>query len=169
MAGEDTAPELELPESWRRRLAARDPVETRLRRAGFQAVLAGRAVAAPELAAELGLQVGEAREHLAGMAARGLVELDDRGTVVGCWGLSTRPTIHRLQMRGRHFYTWCAVDAIGIPAALDADARIDSRCAGCGRPLRIDVARGVPTVGAADTIRVWVADVVPGRAMAGDT
>lgn len=169
MEPEGTTPDVELPESWRRRLANRDPIETRLRRAGFQAVLTGRTMAAPELAAELGLPMAEVRERLTEMAAKGLVELDDRGIVIGCWGLSTRPTIHRLQLDGRAFYTWCAVDAIGIPAALDADARIDSQCAGCSRPLRIDLAGGVPTAGTRGAIRVWVADVVPGRAMAGDT
>ncbi len=161
-------PDIDLPESWLRSLATQDPVETRLRRAGFRAILAGRAVGAPELAAELGLPVDEVREHLARMAATGLVELDERGTVIGCWGLSTRPTSHRLRIHGRQLYTWCAVDAVGIPAILEADARIDSRCAGCGRPLRIDLARGAPAAGIGDTVWIWVADRVPGRAMAGD-
>lgn len=158
-----------LLESWLRSLATLDPVETELRRVGFQVILAGRSVSAPELAAGLGLPVEEVCEHLARMAATGLVELDERGAVIGCWGLSTRPTIHRLQIHDRQFYTWCAIDAVGIPAVLKADARIDSRCAGCGRTLQIDLVRGMPMAGTGNAVRVWVADRVPGRAMAGDT
>lgn len=169
MGPEVATPGVELPESWLRRLESQDPVEARLLGAGFRALLAGRSVAAPELAAGSGLPAAEVRERLAGLAAQGLVELDDRGTIVGCKGLSLRPTSHRLQLGGRDFYTWCAVDAIGIPAALEADARIESRCAGCGRPLGIDVAGGVPVAAAGEAVRVWVADIVPGRAMAGDT
>ncbi len=45
---------------------------------------------------------------------------------------------------------------------------MESPCAGCGRPVRIDLVRGVPTMGP-DEVIIWVADVVPGRAMAGDT
>lgn len=161
------APEVELPESWRQRLATQDPVEVRLRLAGFRAVLAGRAVAAPDLAAELGLVLAEVHDRLADLAARGLVELDDQGRLVGCMGLSTRPTSHRLRIGKREVYAWCAVDAVAIPAALEVDARIDTRCAGCGQPLRIDVVRGIPAAG--EAVQVWVADVAPGRAMAGDT
>ncbi|HEY3059929.1 MAG TPA: organomercurial lyase [Chloroflexota bacterium] len=29
---------------------------------------------------------------------------------------------HRLAMRGRQFWTWCAIDAVGIPAGLGEDA-----------------------------------------------
>jgi hypothetical protein len=158
-----------LPESWLRWQAAQDPRETRLRLAGFRAILAGRAVTARELAAEAGHAPGEVAARLRQMAARGLVELDDRGGLVGAWGLTTRPTGHGLRVDGRDLYVWCAVDAIGIPAALGADARVESRCAGCGRPVVIELVGGTPAAGAGERVRVWVADVVPGRAMAGDT
>ena len=163
------APEGELPGSWLRRLATEDPVEARLRRVVFEALLAGRPVTASELASESGRPVAEVRNRLAELAARGLVELDDQGRLVGCMGLSLRPTGHRLQLGGRELYTWCAVDAVGIPAALEADAWIDSRCAECGRPLGIDVVHGVPSAVSGQAVRLWVADIVPGRAMAGDT
>lgn len=158
-----------LPESWLQWQAAQDPLETRLRLAGFQAVFAGRSVTARDLAAEVGRPLEEVGDRLRQMAARGLVELDNRGRVVGSWGLTTRPTGHRLQVNGRDLYVWCAVDAIGIPAALGADARVESHCAGCGEPIEIALARGALVGRAGEGIQIWVADVVPGRAMAGDT
>ncbi len=161
--------ETRLPESWLAWLSRQAPLETRLRQAGFQAILRGRPATPTDLAAELELSDAEVHTRLMDMAVRGLVEVDDRGVLVGCWGLSTRPTAHRLELNGRSLYTWCAVDAIGIPAALEADARVESRCAACGGPIEIELLGGAPCAGAGEATRVWVADIVPGRAMAGDT
>lgn len=158
-----------LPGSWLAWLAERPPHELALRRAGFQAVLAGRRAGAGALAADLGRPVEDVRADLDRLARQGLLELDEQGRLVACWGLSLRPTAHVLRLSGSRRFTWCAVDAIGIPAALLADAEVESRCAGCGRPVRIELRAGVPVQATPDAIRIWVADVVPGRAMAGDT
>src|SRR5205823_2343561 len=86
-----------------------------LRRASFRAVLGGAARALDDLAREAGASAEEAAE----LARRDLVLLDGAGRVVGAAGLSLEPIRqHRLRMRGRAFWTWCAIDAVGIPAAL---------------------------------------------------
>jgi alkylmercury lyase len=57
---------------------------------------------------------------------------------------ASAPAGHRLRLAGRQFWTWCAFDGIGIPAALDFDAVLDTRCPYCGRPIQVVIAAGRP-------------------------
>ena len=74
-----------------------------------------------------------------------LREQDGRGAVVGAQGLTLRPTRHRLVLDGVELHTWCAVDAIGVPAALGIDADVTSRCGWCDRDVAVYLDAGVPT------------------------
>ncbi|PKM77390.1 MAG: hypothetical protein CVU90_07130 [Firmicutes bacterium HGW-Firmicutes-15] len=38
------------------------------------------------------------------------------------------PTEHELCINEHDLFTWCAIDAIGIPSALRVDAKIGSKC-----------------------------------------
>lgn len=101
---------------------------------------------------------------------RGLVVVDQgSGRVVGSWGLSSAPTEHRLRIRGRELYTWCAVDAVGVPAGLGEDATVTSHCSHCGAPVSITMIAG--QVGRAEPagVHVWVAPVEQARSVVGDT
>ena len=55
---------------------------------------------------------------------------------------STVETPHRVEAGGRSWYANCAWDALGIPAALHADGRIDSACPDCGERLELEVRDG---------------------------
>jgi hypothetical protein len=48
-------------------------------------------------------------------------------------------TPHRVTARGVSYFANCAWDALGIPAALHADAVVESRCENSGEPLRLRV------------------------------
>jgi alkylmercury lyase len=74
----------------------------------------------------------------------GRLELDDHGVVVGAHGLTARPTAHRIEHAGGVVHTWCALDAIGIPAALALDAAAVTTCPACGAVLRVSLLAGVP-------------------------
>lgn len=52
---------------------------------------------------------------------------------------SALPTPHRVRADGRDWYANCAWDAIGICAALDCDGVIETECADCGDPIRLEV------------------------------
>ena len=58
-----------------------------------------------------------------------------------------RPTPHRVSAGGRSWTGTCAWDALGIPAALHSDGRIESACACCGEPLELEVVAGELTTG----------------------
>jgi alkylmercury lyase len=130
------------------------PVGARVRREAFHEVRAGRPVEPGTIAERLGVPVGEVREALTALADRGLAELDGSGRVVGVGGLSVRPTRHRLTLEGTELWTWCAADAVGIPAALGADARAVTSCPTCGRELRVEMPGGVAVAG--PELRVWI-------------
>jgi hypothetical protein len=55
---------------------------------------------------------------------------------------SAVPTPFRVQARGNHYWANCGWDALGIPAALHADARIEGRCAYTDEPLILTVQDG---------------------------
>jgi alkylmercury lyase len=84
----------------------------------------------------------------------GRLEFDGQGVVVGVHGLTTRPTAHRIEHAGGMVHTWCALDAIGIPAALALDAAAVTTCPACGAVLRVSLHGGVPA--ADDDKRLWL-------------
>jgi hypothetical protein len=52
------------------------------------------------------------------------------------------PTPHRVRTGGREWTGTCAWDALGIPAALHGDGRIESECACCGEAVSLEVRDG---------------------------
>jgi alkylmercury lyase len=90
------------------------------------------------------------------LVVAGRLEVDDDARLVGVHGLVARPTAHRIEHDGGVVHTWCALDAIGIPAALAIDAVAATTCPTCGRSLRIELHAGVPVRDVADP-RLWLA------------
>lgn len=69
---------------------------------------------------------------------RSPAEFDDDGRLVG-FGLTLRPTPHRVELDGRVLYTWCAPDTLELPAMLGKPVRIESPCFATGEAIRIEV------------------------------
>ncbi|MBI2238132.1 MAG: alkylmercury lyase family protein [Actinobacteria bacterium] len=117
-------------------------VEQAVRGSAFKILRTGE-IADPALIAKReGLSLGDVQGALRSLASSGQVELDPAGRVVGSAGLTLLPTPHRLTLGGVPLHTWCAIDAIGIPAALGQDALATTSCPPCGRELRIEFERG---------------------------
>jgi hypothetical protein len=75
------------------------------------------------------------------------------------------PTAFRVRANGRTYFANCAWDALGIPAALHADAGIEASCAESGEPLPLAVAGGqvAPATSVAHFLvpfRRWYDDMV---------
>jgi alkylmercury lyase len=137
--------------------------EVAVTRAAFQGLLEGRAAGPHSLSVALGLSPVVVERVVARLVERGRLARDP-GTaeIVGARGLSLTETPHRLVLGGRRLYAFCAVDAVGIPAALELDARVESHCHGCGRPLVLALTRGVVTDAPAGIV-VWAAERDPTR------
>jgi len=116
-------------------------LSARIAIAGFHALWAGRRPALTELADADGAALDEA---VAQLQAGGRIEMTADGRVLAVHGLSHRTTRHRIEHPGGSVHTWCALDAIGIPAALGIDARARTTCPTCDRELVITLVGGRP-------------------------
>jgi alkylmercury lyase len=114
-----------------------------VRRAAFTHLRSGRPVPLEGLAELTGLPEAALRAALTELLAVGTVTVVDRD-VVAAAGLSVVPAAHRLRLDGVESWTWCAFDAIGIPAALGVDAVAITRCPVCATVLEIVLPQGEP-------------------------
>ncbi len=126
-----------------------------LRELALGLLLRDRSPVPPAVLAELaGADQPGVDAALDGLARDGRIDRDTRGRVLGSAGLTLGDGPHGLEIEGHAFRTWCAFDAIGIPAALGADARIATACGVCGRRIDIVLQAGRP-IGEADA-RLWL-------------
>lgn len=137
--------------AWDQWEAARPPGERALTRAAFRVFVEGHTPTVAELAPVGGFSRGTLTVTLQTMVAQGLATVEgDRITGIG--GLSLVPAPHALQWKGRTYWTWCALDAIGIPAALGGSATVVSWVTPAGDAITLAFADGAwqnpdPTLG----------------------
>jgi alkylmercury lyase len=107
----------------------------------------GRPVSPARLAGALTSDPGQVTRTLARLDRQGRVRLDPAGAVTGSHGLSVTPTRHELLFHEdtgeqRRFWTWCAWDAVGILAALEASGRVRSVSPSSGAPVEVTFQAG---------------------------
>lgn len=106
----------------------------------FRVLLAEeRPLSVRELTERLEVDDASIADVLEELSMSGRVETDDEGLLLGIFGLTPKPTSHRIELRGTTFFTWCAFDSVGIPAALQESAEITSECGHCRREIHLTV------------------------------
>jgi alkylmercury lyase len=95
------------------------------------------------------LACDRAAEALTLLDHQGRIRRDQAGAVTGSHGPSLTPTPHELLLehpntRAQRYWTWCAWDAVGILAALDASGRIRSTSPSSGATIQLDLHHGHP-------------------------
>ena len=128
--------------------------EVQVRRAAFMSIRKGHAPDASELAATTGRELEAVKEAVDSLVRKGEAVADGAGSVVASAGLSLAPTRHRLRLGHDEFHTWCAIDAIGIPAAFGEDAVATTACPACGRPIEVEFREGRAT--SDPELRAWL-------------
>lgn len=98
-------------------------------------------------------------------AAKALVLQRESREVLMANPFSAVPTPFAVHARGRLYYGNCIWDALGIPAMLQADARIEASCGCCSEAMRLSVEGGVllPAAGVvhfAIPAQQWWQDIV---------
>ena len=115
-----------------------------------------RPIETSALAAVTGFRRDAIRGTVGTLAGAGWLDLDDAGRVAGAAGLSLATGPHRLTIDETAFRTWCAYDSLGIAAALETDARVETTCAVCQAPIELRFHGGVPERDGPE--RLWLAD-----------
>lgn len=82
--------------------------------------------------------------------------------ILAAYPFSATPTQHVVRFADGHFvYAMCAIDALGVPVMLDADATIESRCVQCGREIRVTIKRNALVEFSPQETRVWYMQTDP--------
>lgn len=94
----------------------------------------------PPVLDETAAQVGAGRDDVRAACqrlgvSRQLVLMPDGESIRMAGPFSGVPTQHVVRAKGRRYFANCAWDAFGIPAALRAEAEVESRCEQSGEPL----------------------------------
>jgi len=115
-------------------LASFSPEEEAVLRHAFRALVDGRSATVGELPGVVGLPPVVVEDAVGRLSERGIIVVEpETDQILGARGLSLTETSHRLILDGQERYAFCAVDAVGIPAALGI-TRYDSRKGERGDP-----------------------------------
>ncbi|GFE57700.1 organomercurial lyase MerB [Geobacter sp. AOG1] len=101
----------------------------------LRALAKGKPVTHVSIASALGMSRGDVRSALTTFKD---IEYDADGNLVAC-GLSLTPTPHCFQVNGLNLFTWCALDALMYPVALQQTAQVESHCPVTGTAVRLTV------------------------------
>ncbi len=136
-------------------LVGGDELAVQLRELAFGALLSTQEPVEPATLARLaGSDDREVAATLDVLARAGRIDRDAQGRVVGAAGLTLGEGPHGLALDGHLFRTWCAFDALGIPAALCANASVETSCGVCGRRIAVDLRNGRPSK--RSSARLWL-------------
>jgi alkylmercury lyase len=103
----------------------------------YRMLAEGKPVQPSRVAESLALPEGRVHEALGSWS--GGVFYDEKGLVIGFWGLALSEMPHRLAVEGRSLYTWCALDSLFIPQILQKTARAESTCPVTGEQISLAV------------------------------
>lgn len=79
-------------------------------------------------------------------------DFDQRSVVAMLGGGTSISTAHSLRLPNAEMHTWCALDAVGIPAALGLTATVATRCPQCGERITVDVNDGAAVAAGSVTL-----------------
>ena len=121
-----------------------DELDLRIRNAVYSSfVREGRAPAPTETAAALELSEEKAASAYRRLHDAHALVLQPGGTEIRMLNpFSAVETSYRVESGGRSWFANCAWDALGIPAALHADGRVEAACPDCGDRLQLEIRDG---------------------------
>lgn len=97
----------------------------------------------PEISGALGRPEADVRAALHHLAAnKVLILAPNDGTIWAANPFCAVPSGFRVDAAGKRYWGICIWDAMGIPAALGADAVITASCGDCGAPMVNEVRDG---------------------------
>ncbi len=153
----DTIGKEALWQRWLERRSRLSEAQERVRREAFRLIRDGQAATEATLQARTGLAPDVFCAALTALHTQGLiVQQTSQGDIVGVFGLSLVPTPHALCLDGRQLFTWCALDAVGIPVGLASDATVRSHCFACQQELTLVYTAGDLRSVSMPDLRLWI-------------
>lgn len=117
-------------------LPALNEADASLALALYRELAQGAPVARRRLAQRVGLAVDDVDSTLERWPG---VFSDERGDIVGFWGLALPPMRDELYVDGRRLHAWCAWDTLFLPQLLARPASVRSTCPVTGEPIALRV------------------------------
>ncbi|MCW8884044.1 MAG: hypothetical protein K6L75_03175 [Cellvibrionaceae bacterium] len=71
------------------------------------------------------------------------IYFDEAQQITGYWGLSLKPTPHKMQVKGVYLYAWCAWDTLFIPEILGETVEVESLAPGEQSTIQLHVSPGL--------------------------
>ena len=100
----------------------------------------GRPPTAPEMAGELGVATPDVETSLRRLADSHILVLAPGTPYIWMANpFSAIPTPFEVKVGDLRYFANCIWDALGIPACMHTDARIDTYCPDCSEPLSLEV------------------------------
>lgn len=119
--------------------------EQRISLSLYRLLAEGQPVAMRDLARAAGVTPEEAEHTVARWPG---VHRAANATVTGYWGLTIKPTRHRMRLGERVLYAWCAWDTLFLPELLGQRAKVQSNCPVSGKKIALEVGPGGVKAGA---------------------
>lgn len=111
-----------------------------------QAADTARVPQPPEIAAALGRPQAEVEQAVRQLAAgKVLILAPNDGNIWAANPFCAVPSPFRVETRGKTYWGICIWDALGIAAALGANAVIRAVCGDCSEPMLLEIAGGALT------------------------
>jgi len=102
---------------------------------------------------------------LRALAADDLIAIDPTGRLLAAYPFSPTPTAHLVTLPTAMAHAMCAIDALGAPYMLGADAVITSTDPHNGKPIQVTVTRGAARFQPAGAVVVYAATPATGRSV----
>lgn len=102
----------------------------------YRLLAEGNPVPSRQVAERIGLPVEEVDHFFRSLPG---VFADERGAVIGFWGLALSEMPQRFEAEGKRLYTWCAWDSLFVPEILGKSARVEADCATTGEKISVTV------------------------------
>ncbi len=113
------------------------------RRHAFERLRESGGATATDVVATSPSGVESSQRTLGVLVERGMAIVEE-DNLVAIDGLSVQPTKHRMKLGSDELFTWCAADAVGIPAALGEDGEVETTCPYCSARIVVPIRSGVP-------------------------
>lgn len=88
---------------------------------------------------ELKLADKNATNHIALLAEKDMLTLDEKGEIKGCYPFTMENRVHTIKLNGFEVHAMCALDALAPSSMFECTSNVSSECAVSGEAVHIEI------------------------------